>query len=143
MNKGFGLFLIITSSIFYGLLAPLLKKAQKVPPFSAMAISMFFLFLCSFLISLFFEKSINAKLIDNHKNEIVFLISVGVVNTLSFGLYLFAMKHLPLAQVALLNGFLTPFFASVFAFLIFREPLSTKFFLGFLITVFGLYVAVK
>lgn len=141
--KNFGLLIITLSSVLYGVLNPLLKKSEKVPPFTAIAISMFFLFLLSLLISLVTEKTFSVKFIDDHRNEVIFLILVGLINTFSFALFLISMKYLPIKEVTLFNSLLTPFFAAIFSYFMLKEPINLNFFIGFVIVSIGLYITIK
>lgn len=59
MEKIFGIFYSTLSILAYAAMFPLLKKVnEKIPPFTLMALSMFFLFFFSLIGSLVFESSL-------------------------------------------------------------------------------------
>lgn len=136
--------LIITvSTALYALISPLLKKANSdaVPPFTVMAISMFVLFVCSFLASVLFEDGLHMKA-SVLKGNISYLIFAGVINFIGFWLAILGFKYMPLWQQSLF-ALLTPVFTGIFAYLILGEKLSINLFIGLFIMSIGLFVAVR
>ncbi len=142
MNKNLGYFIVFTSTACYALLTPLLKKAgEKLPPFTLIAISMFVLFISSFVISIFLENSLSLKY-ETVKPYIVPLILVGLINTVGFWLAVVGYKYMPVWEQTLFS-LLTPILSGVFAYWILGEQLSPKLFLSLLIMGIGLFVAVR
>jgi len=142
MNKFTGVGVLLISTLIYALLTPLLKKANlKIPPFTVMAISMFFLFISSLILSLIFEKGLNFKL-ASYKNEVMLLILVGLLNTLGFWLAILAFKYMPVWQQTMFT-LLVPPLAAIFAFFLLREAVNPKLLAGLIIMSIGLYVAVR
>lgn len=140
---GIGVLIISISTVIYGLLPVLFKKAnQSLPPFAVMAISMFALFLVSFILSVLFEKSFSWKYLSDNKNIFLFLIMAGLINAVGFWLAIQAFKYMPLWQQALF-GLLAPVFTGIFAYFILGEALSLKLFVGLAIMGIGLFVAVR
>lgn len=142
MDKNVGYVIVFISTASYALLTPLLKKAsEKIPPFTLIAISMFVLFLCSFLVSIFLENSLKLK-IAPIKTYIWTLVVVGVINALAFWLQVLGYKYMPIWQQALF-GLLSPLLSGVFAYYILGEQMSAKLFLGLIVMGIGLFVAVR
>lgn len=141
MEKFFGLLLVLSSTILYASLTPLLKKAnQTLPPFTVMTISMFVLLLCSLIFSIAFENFTHLKFLS-YKNIIKILFLVGILNTLGFWLAIKAFKYLPIWQQTMF-AVLTPIFSATFAYFILGELFSYKLFLGLIIMAIGLFIAV-
>lgn len=142
MDKVVGSSILIFSTLLYGFMYPLIKRAnQNLPPFTVMAISMFALFVASLILSIVFENGLKIKVIEN-KNIILLLLGVGVINTIAFWLAILGFKYMPLWQQTMFN-LLIPVFAGVFAFFILKEPLSAKLLIGLIIISVGLFIAVR
>jgi drug/metabolite transporter (DMT)-like permease len=140
MDRSVGLFLVLSSTIIYASLTPLLKKANQVlPPFAVMAISMAVLFLLSLIFSLFFENFAQLKL-SQYKGVVKILILVGILNTIAFYLAVKAFKYLPIWQQQMFTV-LTPVLSGIFAYFILGEAFSSKLFLGLAIMTIGLFLA--
>lgn len=92
-----GAIIVTISTALYALIGPLLKKANtdSVPPFTVMAISMFVLFLCSFLASIFFENSFHLKA-SVLKGNINYLVIAGIINFVGFWLAILGYKYMSL-----------------------------------------------
>jgi len=142
MNKIAGISIVLLSTICYASLVPLLKKtSDKLPPFTIIAVSMFVLFICSFVLSVIFENSLSLK-IGNYRQQILILILVGVINTIGFWLAVLGYKYMPVWQQTLFSLF-TPLFAGIFAYFILGEQISPKLFLGLSVMGIGLLLAMK
>lgn len=143
MKELTGPIIMLSATIAYALLSPLLKKAnQSMPPFTVMTISMFALFTVSLILSLTFEKVINLDYISAHKNTVLMLLGVGLINALSFWLIILAFKYMPIWQLTMFN-LLAPVLAGIFAYFILGETMSLKLFLGLAIMSFGLFIAIR
>lgn len=142
MEKMLGILIILSSTIIYASLTPLLKKAnQSLPPFTVMTISMFALFLCSLVLSIVFENFTNLRFLSD-KNTIKVLLLVGILNTIGFYLVVKCFKYLPIWQQTMFSV-LTPLFSAIFAYFILAEKFpSDKLFLGLAIMTIGLFIAV-
>ena len=142
MNKLVGILLASVSTLAYGAMFPLLKKAnEKIPPFTLMALSMFFLFLFSLIGSLIFEKNALGKY-STIKAFLPLLIFTGLVNLAAFWTEILAYKYMPLWQQTMFV-LLTPVFAGILAFFILGEHISAKLFLGLIIMAVGLFIAIR
>lgn len=142
MNKLFGSVISLLSAVGYALLLPLFKKGSTgIPPFTAMAISMFVLFSISLIFSIVFEHGLQLKM-SALRTPITFLLLAGAINVVAFWLELIGLKHLPVWQFALFT-ILSPVLSSIFAYFILGEPLTGKLFLGLGIMGVGLYVAMR
>ena len=138
-----GPLIVLLSVLCYSILPVLIKKAnQNIPPFTTIAISMAILVTSSFVLSLIFEPDKISKAFIDHKNLILILITVGLINTLGFWLAILGFKYMPLWQQTLF-GLLTPVLAGVFAYFILGEAISMKLFLGLLIMGVGLFIAIR
>lgn len=140
MPSGLGILIVTISTAFYGLINPLLKKANNdsIPPFTVMAISMFVLFLCSFFASIFFENGLHIKG-DILKSNSGYLILAGVINFIAFWFAILGFKYMPLWQQTLFS-LMMPVFTAIFAYFLLGEKLSLNFFLGLLIMGIGLFI---
>ena len=139
--KALGILIIVTSVFCYSLLGVLLKKAsQNLQPFTVMAISMFVLFGVSFLFSIAFEKSLSLDFSMN-KTSIMILVAVGIINVLGFWLQIKAYPLMPLwtQQMFFL---LTPIFGGIIAYIVLKEPITSKLFAGLAFMIVGLFIAV-
>lgn len=142
MEKILGVFFATTSILAYAAMFPLLKKANtRIPPFTLMTLSMFFLFLFSFIGSLLFEKGALTKTAII-KTYLPLLILAGVVNVVAFWTEIVAYKYMPLWQQTLFT-LLTPIFASILAFFILGEQISPKLLIGLAVMAVGLFIAIR
>lgn len=138
-----GLLIVISQTILYALMLPLFKKAnQSVSPFTVMTISMFSLFLASLFMSLFFENTINLKYLNIHKNTVLLLLGIGLINALGFWLAIQVFKYMPIWQQSMFN-LLVPVLGGIFAYFILGEALSLKLFAGLGIMTLGLFIAIR
>lgn len=137
MSKFVGILYIFISTVFFALIPVLMKKTSvKLPPFTIMAISMFVLFLSSFILSIIFEKSLLLKF-TNYKSEFFILFIVGVINTVAFFLAILGYKYMPIWQQSFFT-LLVPLLSGLFAFWILQEAISPKLFVGLMIIGLGL-----
>lgn len=142
MKKIIGFLIVLSSTILYASLTPLLKKAnQKIPPFMTIAISMFIMSLITLIMSLIFEGNFILK-IKSQRESVLILLAVGLINTLGFWLAIKGYKYMPVWQQTMF-GILGPVFSGIFAYFILKEVLSPRLFLGLLIMALGLFIAVK
>jgi len=142
MNLLTGIFIVSAETILYALLQPLFKKAgQQIPPFTVMAISMFVLFTLSLLASIFVEGSFSLK-IESIRASIPILITIGLINFVSFWLLLLGYKYFPVWQVTMF-GLLTPVIAGIFAYFILGEKITVNLFIGLIVMGIGLFIALK
>lgn len=141
MEKFFGVLFVLSSTIVFASLGPLLKKAnQTLPPFTVMTISTFILFLCALILSIAFENFTNLKFLSD-KSIVKILFLAGALNTLSFYLAIKAFKYIPIWQQAMFSV-LMPVFSAIFAYFILAEKFSPRLFLGLAIMAVGLFIAV-
>lgn len=142
MKQFTGIFIILASTLVYALLTPLFKKANlKIQPFTVIAISMFFLFISSLILSFIFEKGLSFKL-GNNKNEVLILVAAGLLNTFGFWLAILAFKYMPIWQQTMFT-LLVPPLAGIIAYFLLGEALTTRLFIGLAIMGVGLFVAVR
>lgn len=142
MNKVLGSIIISSSTILYAFIGVLFKKANReVPPFSTMAISMFFLFIVSLIFSLIYEKSHQFNW-SEIKTPVLFLIIAGVVNFFAFWLGILGYKYLPLWQQSMF-GLLSPIFIGVFGYFLLGEQISIKLLFGLIFMGIGLFIVVR
>ena len=138
-----GPLIVLLSVVCYSLMPVLVKKAnQQIPAFTAITISMLILFTSSLVLSLIFEPGKIIKSVEEHKNLVLVLIGMGLLNTLGFWLAIQGYKFMPLWQQSLFGLFI-PIFAGVFAYFILGETLSIRLFLGLLIMGLGLFIAIR
>jgi drug/metabolite transporter (DMT)-like permease len=142
MEKLIGTFLATTSILAYAAMFPLLKKVNiKIPTFTLMALSMFFLFVFSLIGSLLFEKGSLGKF-SVIKTYLPLLILTGLINVVAFSTEIIAYKYMPLWQQTMFT-LLTPIFASILAYFILGEQISFKLFIGLVIMGAGLFIAIR
>ncbi len=135
--------IMVLSTIGYAMLWPLLKKAsQSMPPFTVMTVSVFVLFILSLIFSLTVEGVINLKYLNANKNIVLMLIGVGLINTLSFWLFIHAFKYMPIWQQSMFS-LLAPILGGIFAYFILGEAMSIKLFVGLAVMSIGLFIAVR
>ena len=140
MNKLTGAIIVLTDTILYALLGPLLKKANmSFQPFTVMAFSMFSLFLFSFIMSIVFEHSLSINL-QKEKNTIYLLLIVGLINGVAFWFGIKGYKYMSLSQQSLF-ALLSPIFVAIFAYLILGEKIDPKIFISLLIMAIGIVVS--
>ena len=137
-----GVAIMIGSVTLYAAIYPLLKKTnEQLPPFTVMAISMFVLFMISFLGSIIFENGFNIK-ISLIKSNLTFLVLAGTINFVAFWLAILGFRYFAVWQQ---NMFLllSPIISGIFAYMILGEGISIKLFIGLLIMGAGLFIAVR
>ena len=132
----------VLSTIFYSLTYPLQKKfSNDIPTFMMMTIIMFSASFVTFFLSIFLEKGLSFNFFQN-KNGILILIFVGIVNIIAFWCLLTGYKYLPLWQEIMIT-MISPIFTAIFAYYILGESFSYKMFIGLIIMIFGLFIAIK
>lgn len=137
MNKLIGVTIVLTDTVLYALLGPLLKKANMdFQPFTVMAFSMFSLFIFSLIMSLTFEHSFSINF-QKEKNTILLLFIVGLINGVAFWLGIKGYKYMSLSQQSLF-ALLAPIFVAIFAYLILGEKLNPKIFISLIFMAIGL-----
>jgi len=142
MEKLTGLLIILSSTTLYAFLYPLIKKAnQQLPPFTVMAISMFFLFALSVFASYFLEGIFRMKA-EVLKANLPILVTIGVVNFIAFWLLIVSYKYFPVWQATMFT-LLTPILAGIFAYFLLGEKFSINLFFGLLVMGIGLFIAVR
>lgn len=142
MNKSFGILIMLLSTVCFAILPPLLKNVnKKIQPFTLMAISMFFLFTFSLILSLVFEKSYKIKFSENI-NHIFMLAVVGAINTLAFWLAIETYKYMSIWQQSLFS-LLTPVISGIFAYFILGEALSVSIIFSLILMGAGLAISLK
>jgi len=137
MIKLTGIIIVLTDTVLYALLGPLLKKANmNFQPFTVMTISMFSLFIFSLVMSLMFE---HARFINfqKDKNTILLLFLIGLINGVAFWLGIKGYKYMSLSQQSLF-ALMSPIFVAIFAFLILGEKLNPKIFISLIFMAIGL-----
>ncbi len=142
MQKFVGIAIMLASTILYGLLTPLEKKPNvALPPFTIMTISMFVLFLFSFIGSIVFEHlfSIKPSIL---KANMTPLILVGIFNFFAFWLWILGFKYFTVWQQQMFF-LLTPIIGGIFAYFILGETISIKLFIGLAIIAVGLFVGLR
>lgn len=140
--KLIGYIVSILSTILYSLTYPLQKKVgDDIPTFMLMTIIMVTIAAITFTLSIFFEKGLSFNFIQ-HKNNVLILILVGVINVFAFWCLLTGYKYLPLWQEIMIT-MISPIFTAIFAYYILGESFSYKMFVGLIIMTFGLFVAIK
>lgn len=144
MSAWIGPLIVVLAVTFYATLPPLLKKVSQngIPPFTMMTVSMFTLFLSSFIASFLFEKGLRLKPVLADKNLFFILVAVGLINTVGFWLAIQGYKYMPLWQQTMFT-LLTPVLAGIFAYFVLGEAISLKLFLGLVIMGLGLFIAVR
>lgn len=142
MDRLTGFLIIISSTTLYAFLYPLVKKAnQQLPPFTVMAISMFFLFTLSLLGSYFVE-GILRKETDVLKTNLPILAAIGIINFAAFWLLILSYKYFPVWQATMFT-LLTPILAGIFAYFLLGEKFGLNLFLGLAVMTVGLFIAVR
>lgn len=142
MEKITGLLIIISSTTLYAFLYPLVKKAsQQLPPFTVMAISMFFLFTLSLLGSYFVE-GILRKETDVLKTNLPILAAIGIINFVAFWLLILSYKYFPVWQATMFT-LLTPILAGIFAYFLLGEKFGLNLLLGLAVMAVGLFIAIR
>lgn len=142
MERLTGLLIIISSTTLYAFLYPLIKKVnQQIPPFTVMAISMFFLFTLSLLGSYFVE-GILRKETDVLKTNLPILAAIGIINFVAFWLLILSYKYFPVWQATMFT-LLTPIIAGIFAYFLLGEKFGLNLFLGLAVMAVGLFIAVR
>lgn len=137
MNKLIGVTIVLTDTVLYALLGPLLKKANmNFQPFTVMAFSMFSLFIFSFIMSIAFEHSLSINF-QKQRNTILLLLIVGLINGVAFWLGIKGYKYMSLSQQSLF-ALLAPIFVAIFAYLILGEKLEPKIFISLIFMAIGL-----
>lgn len=140
MNKLIGVTIVLTDTVLYALLSPLLKKANlSFQPFTVMAFSMFSLFIFSLIMSVAFEHSFSINF-QKEKNTIILLLIVGLINGVAFWLGIKGYKYMSLSQQSLFT-LLTPILVAIFAYLILGEKINPKIFISLAIMTIGLIYA--
>ncbi|HSA84297.1 MAG TPA: EamA family transporter [Patescibacteria group bacterium] len=142
MEKVIGAVIMFGSIIFYGALAPLLKRAnQDLQPFTLMAITMFFLFLIAGVASVVFEQSLTIKhsLIRTHLPTMIIF---SVVNFFAFWLFILGYKYFAVWQQQLFY-LLMPIFGGIIAYFLLGEAISIKLFIGLAIISLGIYIGLR
>src|ERR1041385_734381 len=142
MEKLTGAGIILISTALYACLPVLVKKTNtQLPPFTIMAASMFFLFLFSFLASIFFENSLHLKQSGLRANFSVFIL-IGLLNFFAYWLFILGFKYFPLWQQQMF-GLLTPIISGIAAFFILGETISINLFFGLIIISIGIFVGLR
>jgi drug/metabolite transporter (DMT)-like permease len=142
MEKLIGIGIVSLATILYASLYPLIKLSNRTfPPFTVMAISMFVLFILSFLASIIFEHSLNLKWTAS-KETIGILVLAGVINFAGFWLVIQGYRYMPLWQQTMF-GLFTPILAGIMAYFLLGEKLNNNLIIGLSIMAIGLYVAVR
>lgn len=137
MNKLIGISIVLTDTVLYALLGPLLKKANlNLQPFTVMTFSMFSLFIFSLIMSISFERSLSVNF-SKEKNTILLLFLIGLINGVAFWLGIKGYKYMSLSQQSIF-ALLSPIFVAIFAFLILGEKLEPKIFISLFIMSVGL-----
>lgn len=128
---------------FYALLSPLGKKLMQIdglPSFALIAITMGTLSLMALIASLCFEKNFHFKSLTGTQLSWIGLFSV--INFIAFSLYLFVLRHIPVFEYQLL-AMATPILAGILAYVLLKEPLYARYFIGLPIMAAGFLIAVK
>ncbi len=142
MHVSLGYAIVFASTVLYASLGPLMKRANaKLPPFTVIAIAMIVLATGAIICSLVFEKGSRIAY-GAYKQEIILLIIAGLLNLAAFWLGVLGYKYMPLWQQSMFT-FFTPLLTGLFAFLILKEPIEAKMFLGLVLMSLGLYVSVR
>lgn len=142
MEGVIGYIIVLSSTIIYALLPTLLKKSsQSLPLLIIMTISMFSLFLTSFILSLIFEKGSIMK-VSTHTSTFALLFTVGMLNALGFYLAIQGYKYMPLWQQSMF-AVLIPVLSGMFSYFILGEAINPKLFIGLFIMSIGLFIALK
>ena len=137
MNYLYFYILAFCSVFFYAVDNILAKKMTDIPPFLFMTGTMFVLFLCS-LIAFFFVEYSNTKVLAS--KQVVFLIVFGIINFISFWLYLYAIKKIPISHYLVIFA-LTPIMTGLFWWIYGTEKLWWNFFFGAIIVGIGIAIA--
>ncbi len=137
MNKLLGITIVLSDTVLYALLGPLLKKANLTfQPFTVMAFSMFSLFIFSLLMSITFEHSLSINF-QKERNTILLLLIVGLINGMAFWLGIKGYKYMSLSNQSLF-ALLSPIFVALFAYMILGEKLNPKIFISLIFMAIGL-----
>ena len=133
---------MVVSTLLYAVLTPLEKKPNAaLPPMTIMAISMFVLFLLSFIGSVVFEHLFSMKP-SVLKANLTPLILVGVFNFFAFWLYILGFKYFAVWQQQMFF-LLMPIFGGILAYFILGETISIKLFIGLAIIAVGLFIGLR
>lgn len=142
MERFVGVGIVVAATIFYASLPVLVKKANvQLPPFTIMAISMFVLFVISFLASVIFEHSLQIKQ-QTIKANLPYLVSMGILNFFGFWLFILGFKYFHVSQQQMFS-LLSPIFGGIFAYFLLGEAMSVRLFVGLAIMGVGLFVTLK
>lgn len=142
MKNLYGYAIALLSTSAYAILYPMFKKgSEKIPPFTSMAISMFFLFVASLLLSIIFEHGLQFKFLSS-KTGVQFLVLAGLINVIAFWLELVGFKYLAVWQLTLFT-LLTPIIAGITAYFLLGEHVHPELFIGLAVMGIGMFIALK
>jgi len=142
MERFVGIIIMVASTVLYASLTPLEKKANaELAPMTIMAISMFVLFLLSFIGSIIFEHPFSIKP-EILKANILPLVLVGILNFFGFLLLILGFKHFPIWQQQMFY-LLTPIIAGIIAYFVLGEVITVRLFIGLAIIAVGLFVGLR
>lgn len=132
----------LTGVLFYSVLAPMTRKMAlaEVPPFSFIAVTMFFLCLYAAIASVLFEPQFSLSSIG--WNKLLYLAVFGFLNFIGFFFYVKSVSVIPAVHYQLLM-LLTPVFGSAFAYLLLKEALDARMIVGFFVMCAGLLIALS
>ena len=126
----------------YASLTILAKKVMPdIPSFSFIAITMFILAGLATAAALIYEQKdffISTLSLKNWG----WIIGFSMINFAGFALYLYAIKFMPVAHYQTI-GLAIPLVGGLLAFGLLGEVLTLRFFVGFFIAAFGVFIAVK
>lgn len=126
----------------YASLTVLSKKVMPdIPSFSFIAITMFILAGLATAAALMYEHKDFSPTTLSLKSW-GWIIGFSLINFAGFGLYLYAIKFMPIAHYQTI-GLALPLVGGLLAFVLLEEVLTLRFFAGFLIAAFGIFIAVK
>jgi drug/metabolite transporter (DMT)-like permease len=137
MNNFLGITIVLTETMLYALMGPILKKANlTLPPFTLMTITTFMLSILSIIMSLAFEHPLGIS-IPNQKSVLFYLLIYSLINLPAFWLLIQGYKYMSLSQQSLF-ALLSPIFVAIFAFIILGEKFDPKILISLLIMSIGL-----